>query len=99
MVTETQSEQVTEAQTAGATEAQTEQVTEAQTAGAAEAQTEQITEAQTAGATEAQSEGLTIETEVVTEVRSSLRQQQKPGVDRQKHPKRSLRLIWMQASL
>ena len=67
-VTETQSEQVTEAQTAGATEAQTEQVTEAQTAGAAEAQTEQITEAQTAGATEAQSEGLTIETEVVTEV-------------------------------
>ena len=67
-VTETQSEQVTEAQTAGATEAQTEQVTEAQTAGAAEAQTEQIMEAQTAGATEAQSEGLTIETEVVTEV-------------------------------
>ena len=67
-VTETQSEQVTEAQTAGATEAQTEQVTEVQAAGAAEAQTEQITEAQTAGATEAQSEGLTIETEVVTEV-------------------------------
>ena len=67
-VTEAQTEQVTEAQTAGVTEAQTEQVTEAQTAGAAEAQTEQITEAQTAGATEAQSEGLTIETEVVTEV-------------------------------
>ena len=67
-VTEAQTEQVTEAQTAGVTEAQTEQVTEAQTAGAAEAQTEQITEAQTAGATEAQTEGLTIETEVVTEV-------------------------------
>ena len=67
-VTETQSEQVTEAQTAGATEAESEQVTEAQTAGATEAESEQVTEAQTAGATEAQSEGLTIETEVVTEV-------------------------------
>ena len=74
--TEAQTEQVTEAQTAGATEAQSEQVTEAQTeqvtevqtVGVTEAQTEQITEAQTAGATEAQSEGLTIETEVVTEV-------------------------------
>ena len=67
-VTETQSEQVTEAQSEQVTEAQTEQVTEVQTVGVTEAQTEQITEAQTAGATEAQSEGLTIETEVVTEV-------------------------------
>ena len=74
--TEAQTEQVTEAQTTGETEARTEQVTEtqseqvteAQTAGATEAQTEQVTEAQTAGAAEAQSEGLTIETEVVTEV-------------------------------
>ena len=69
-------EQVTEAQTTGETEAQTEQVTEAQTAGVTEAQTEQVTEAQTTGetearteqVTEAQTEGLTIETEVVTEV-------------------------------
>ena len=59
-VTEAQTEQVTEAQTADATEAQSEQVTEAQAAGETEAQTEQVTEAQT--------EGLTIETEVVTEV-------------------------------
>ena len=58
--TEAQTEQVTEAQTTGETEARTEQVTETQS--------EQVTEAQTAGATEAQSEGLTIETEVVTEV-------------------------------
>ena len=58
--TEAQTEQVTEAQTAGVTEAQTEQVTEAQTTGETEARTEQVTEAQT--------EGLTIETEVVTEV-------------------------------
>ena len=67
---EVETEAVTEAatETESDAEAQTEQVTEAQTAGAAEAQTEQITEAQTAGATEAQSEGLTIETEVVTEV-------------------------------
>ena len=74
--TEAQTEQVTEAQMAGVTEAQTEQVTEAQTAGVTEAQTEQVTEAQTTGetearteqVTEAQTEGLTIETEVVTEV-------------------------------
>ena len=66
--TEAQTEQVTETQTEQVTEAQTEQVTEVQTAGVTEVQTEQITEAQTAGATEAQSEGLTIETEVVTEV-------------------------------
>ena len=59
-VTEAQTEQITEAQTADATEAQSEQVTEAQTADATEAQTEQVTEAQT--------EGLTIETEIVTEV-------------------------------
>ncbi|MBS5647111.1 MAG: hypothetical protein KHW67_06620 [Lachnospiraceae bacterium] len=73
---EAQTEQVTEAQTTGETEAQTEQVTEAQTAGVTEAQTEQVTEAQTTGetearteqVTEAQTEGLTIETEVVTEV-------------------------------
>ena len=58
--TEAQTEQVTEAQMAGVTEAQTEQVTEAQTTGETEARTEQVTEAQT--------EGLTIETEVVTEV-------------------------------
>ncbi len=74
--TEAQTEQVTEAQMAGVTEAQTEQITEAQTAGVTEAQTEQVTEAQTTGetearteqVTEAQTEGLTIETEVVTEV-------------------------------
>ena len=74
--TEAQTEQVTEAQMAGVTEAQTEQVTEVQTAGVTEAQTEQVTEAQTTGetearteqVTEAQTEGLTIETEVVTEV-------------------------------
>ena len=74
--TEAQTEQVTEAQTTGETEAKTEQVTEAQTAGVTEAQTEQVTEAQTTGetearteqVTEAQTEGLTIETEVVTEV-------------------------------
>lgn len=59
---EVETEAVTEAatETESDAEAQTEQVTEAQTTGETEARTEQVTEAQT--------EGLTIETEVVTEV-------------------------------